>query len=164
MIVWLWEVYLPNGIGDSSLDHEKANRCTESSTSGCASSVIYGFCFSSQFRLYGPGCLRAGGDVSLSSVDVSQLTPQEAVSRLQNHNSALIARVRELQGATTENEAYQKQVADLHSHIKELTADSAHKAEIYRETQGRHKCGTCDICPCILRYCVSCRHVCLDRP
>lgn len=83
--------------------------------------------------------------MSTSAVDVSQLTPQEAVSQLQKHNSALIAQVRQLQGAATENEAYQKQVADLQSQIKELTADSARKAEIYRETQGRHKYAICDV-------------------
>lgn len=78
--------------------------------------------------------------MSLTTVDVSTLTPHEAISQLQNHNGALIARVRQLQGATAENEECQKQISDLQSHIKELTAERSRKAEIYRQTQSRHKC------------------------
>eukprot|EP00892_Ulva_mutabilis_P007320 jgi/Ulvmu1/4960/UM207_0004.1 len=78
-------------------------------------------------------------DVSLVSVDVSKLTPEAAILQLQNQNSDLISRVRNLQGVTAENERYQQQIADLRSRVSELEADRARKAEVYRETQNRHK-------------------------
>lgn len=84
--------------------------------------------------------LYAGEDVSLNALDVSKLTQEEAIAQLQNHNSALISRVRQLQGATAENERYRQQIADLRSHVKELEADRARKTDVYRQTQTRHKC------------------------
>jgi hypothetical protein len=88
---------------------------------------------------YGVNGLIAGDDASIIKVDISNLSPKAAVSKLQDQNNQLIARVRYLKNVSSENERLNGQINELRSHSKQLEADLASRTDLFRSNLAQSK-------------------------
>lgn len=86
----------------------------------------------------------AGDDAEFVPVDISNLSPQEAITQLQAQNRTVIARAKQLKAHgekhTHENEQLKQQLSELRTYTKEVEADRTKRQDMFHRMQLQHKC------------------------